>query len=100
MTASINTEKSVQEHDKMNNFVLSYKREAPSFYDENVCEEISIQVPHGTITVYHHKPKKTKAKRPIVFIPGFGTASLIWREFHFSHHGDVEYYHIEGDSKC
>ncbi|NHJ47719.1 MAG: alpha/beta hydrolase [Asgard group archaeon] len=85
--------------EKMNNFVLSYNKTIPNFFDENVCEIIPIQVQRGTIKVYHHKPEKTIAKRPIVFIPGFGTASITWRNFHASHHGDIEYYHIETRDK-
>ncbi|NHJ86143.1 MAG: alpha/beta hydrolase [Asgard group archaeon] len=81
------------------NFVLNYKRDVPNFFDENQSEIIEVPVEDGYIRVFHHKPKEVKAKKPIIFLPGFGTAAYSWREFHHTHHNIAEYYHIETRDK-
>ncbi|NHK30674.1 MAG: alpha/beta hydrolase [Asgard group archaeon] len=84
---------------KLDNFIMSYKRDVPNFYDENESKIIYVPVKGGEIKIYHHKPDIVNAKRPIIFIPGFGMAPLMWREFHHTHHGKIEYIHIESRDK-
>ena len=84
---------------ELDDFILSYKRDVPNFYEEGECEILCIPVEDGFLKVFHHKPANIKTKRPIVFVPGFGTATEIWREFHHTHHGYAEYYHIETRDK-
>ena len=83
----------------LDSFILSYKRDVPNFYDEGESEVLHVPVEDGVIRVYHHKPKMVKTKRPIIFIPGFGTTLQSWRDFHKTHHGFAEYYHIETRDK-
>ncbi|MBD3190861.1 MAG: hypothetical protein GF308_09470 [Candidatus Heimdallarchaeota archaeon] len=77
----------------------SRRRTVPNFYDEGVGEKIYVPVPGAELRTFHHKPKQITVKRPIVFIPGFGTTAEIWREFHQTHHGFAEYFHIETREK-
>jgi len=83
----------------LDQFILSYKQDVPNFYEEGICEIIQVPVEGGTLKVYHNKPEIMKTKRPIVFVPGFGTTPRSWREFHYSHHGFAEYYYIETREK-
>ncbi|MHA1220874.1 MAG: alpha/beta fold hydrolase, partial [Candidatus Heimdallarchaeota archaeon] len=76
------------------------RRDVPNFYDEGEAEEIFIPVEGGKIRVYHHKPNKITSKRPIIFAPGFGTTPWAWRNFHKSHHGFTEYYHLDTREKA
>jgi len=87
------------ENTELDKYILSFKRDVPNFYDDDICDVILVPVEGGTIRVFHHKPKNVRSQRPIVFIPGFGTATQSWRDFHFTHHGDTEYYHIESREK-
>ncbi|MCF2143792.1 MAG: alpha/beta hydrolase [Candidatus Heimdallarchaeota archaeon] len=80
-------------------FVLSFRQDAPTFYAEGVCNVFYVPVEGGQLRVFHHKPKKVKAKRPIVFVPGFGTTPWSWQEFHRAHHGLAEYFYIETRDK-
>jgi pimeloyl-ACP methyl ester carboxylesterase len=89
------SEKSQAENEQLNQLIASYRRNVPNFDDEGICEVFYIDVPDGSIKIFHNKPQKPKGKRPIIFIPGFGTASIIWRDFHYTHHDEVEYYHVE-----
>ncbi|MHA1125268.1 MAG: alpha/beta fold hydrolase [Candidatus Heimdallarchaeota archaeon] len=86
-------------NNELDDFIFSYKRDVPNFDDEGECNVLCVPVQDGFLKVFHHKPDEVKTKRPIVFLPGFGTATEIWREFHHTHHGYAEYYHIETRDK-
>jgi pimeloyl-ACP methyl ester carboxylesterase len=93
------TNNNKQQAKELDDFISSYKRDVPNFYDENESEIVYVPVNGGEIKVYHHKPEPVNTKRPIIFIPGFGMAPLMWREFHHTHHGKIEYVHIETRDK-
>ncbi len=84
---------------KVEELILKHKRDTPNFYDEGESEIFHVPVEDGEIRVFHHKPKKILTKRPILFIPGFGTTPWTWRQFHHTHHGYAEYYHLETRDK-
>ncbi|MHA1112272.1 MAG: alpha/beta fold hydrolase [Promethearchaeota archaeon] len=74
-------------------------RKVPYFYEEGVCDTNYIPVEGGEIRVFHHKPKNPVTKRPILFIPGFGTSLWAWKEFSlpFVEHG--EFFFLETREK-
>jgi pimeloyl-ACP methyl ester carboxylesterase len=78
----------------------SSRREVPDFYDEGESEVFYIPIEDGELRVFHHKPDKITAKRPIMFLPGFGTTPWTWRKFHYPHHGQAEYYNFETREKA
>jgi len=86
--------------DEINKLLDAGRRDVPNFYDEGECEIIYVPVEDGEIRVFHHKPEKTKTKRPILFIPGFATTPWTWRKFHKPHHGFAEYFHLETREKA
>lgn len=88
-----------KKNSKSDDFILSYEREGQNFYDDNICKKFSVPVEGGELNVYHHKPKTLITKRPIIFIPGFGTPPLIWRDFHKIQHEKSEYYYLETRDK-
>jgi pimeloyl-ACP methyl ester carboxylesterase len=93
------TNNNIQQIKKLDDFILSYKRDVPNFFDENESEIVYVPVKGGEIRVYHHKPETVNTERPIVFIPGFGSPQINWQDFHHSHHGNTEYIHIESREK-
>lgn len=92
-------EKSDSKHEQMAKLIQTHRRDVPDFYEQGESSVMYIPVDDGEIRVFHHIPKETKTKRPIVFIPGFGTTPKSWREFHHTHHNIGEYYHIETRDK-
>lgn len=74
-------------------------RKVPYFYEEGICDAFYIPVEGGEIRVFHHKPKKTITKRPILFIPGFGTSMWAWRELSFPLVEQGEFYFLETREK-
>jgi pimeloyl-ACP methyl ester carboxylesterase len=79
--------------------IQQYNRSVPPFYEEGETEIIYVPVDGGEIKVFHHKPDKITGKRPIVFVPGFATTPYCWRQVHFTHHYNCEYFHIETREK-
>jgi len=51
-----------------------YQPHCPPFWEE---EKIMVPVDDGAIRVIHIKPENSEGKRPIVFIPGWGTSIII-----------------------
>ncbi|MHA1686264.1 MAG: hypothetical protein ACTSYD_07605 [Candidatus Heimdallarchaeaceae archaeon] len=84
----------------LNDLLARGKRDAPPFFEQGVCEDIYIPVEGGEIHVYHHKPDKIAAKRPIVFLPGFISNPITWPEFHATHHSLAEYFYLETREKA
>ena len=84
---------------KMNKLIVQNDKETPYFYEEGVCDIIYVPVEGGELRVFHHKPKKPKSKRPVLFIPGFGTSPWSWRHFGVAGHERIEYYFIESREK-
>ena len=81
------------------NFIKKAHQEVPYFYDEGECEVFYVPVKDGEIRIFHHKPKKSQTKRPIVFFPGFGTTPWTWRDFCVPLHQIGEYYFLETREK-
>ena len=84
---------------EMDKLISEHNTDANFFYDENVCEIIYVPVEHGKLKVYHHKPKKPIGKRPVLFLPGFGTSPWSWRHFSSPLFEKVEYYILESREK-
>ena len=80
-------------------FIQEARQEVPNFYDEGECEIIYAPINDGEIRIFHHKPKKSQTKRPIVFFPGFGTTPWTWRDFAVPLHQIGEYYFLETRGK-
>lgn len=99
MTTINTTEISQNKKETLDNLLLEFRRDTPTFYDPGECEVHYVPVEDGEIRVFHHMPEKRMYKRPIVFAPGFGTTPWSWREFHQTHHNLAEYYHIETRDK-
>ena len=85
---------------KMAELINSNRRNVPNFYDEGESEVFYIPLDDGELRVFHHKPDNIKTKRPILFLPGFGTTPWTWRKFHYPHHGIGEYYNFETREKA
>ena len=84
----------------MTDLLNNSRREVPNFYDEGESEVFFIPIEDGEQRVFHHKPEKITTKRPILFLPGFGTTPWTWRKFHYPHHGFGEYYNFETREKA
>lgn len=80
-------------------FIQEAHQEVPYFYDEGECEIIYAPINDGKIRIFHHKPKKSQTKRPILFFPGFGTTPWTWRDFCVPLHNIGEYYFLETREK-
>jgi pimeloyl-ACP methyl ester carboxylesterase len=63
------------------------------------CEEIYIPVENADIRVFHIKPKRPAAKRPLVFIPGWGATPEGYAEFYGGIHEQADFYYIETREK-
>ncbi|NHJ31542.1 MAG: alpha/beta hydrolase [Asgard group archaeon] len=88
-----------EQMNQINNLIENSPKEAPDFFEEGECEQFYIPVDGGEIRVFHRKPKKVSAKRPILFIPGFATTPWSWRGFPKSIHNNTEYYFLETREK-
>ncbi|NHJ83863.1 MAG: alpha/beta hydrolase [Asgard group archaeon] len=74
-------------------------QKVPFFYEEGVCEESFIPIDDGELRIFHHKPKQPLSKRPILFVPGFGTSPWSWRHFSVPMYEKGEYYFLETREK-
>jgi pimeloyl-ACP methyl ester carboxylesterase len=74
-------------------------REVPYFYEEGVSDALYIPVEGGEIRVFHHIPQNPITKRPILFVPGFGTSMWAWREFSLPFVEQGEFYFLESREK-
>ncbi len=84
---------------KITSLIESNSKEVPFFYDEGVCEILFIPIDDGELRVFHHKPKNPISKRPVLFVPGFGTSPWSWRHFSVPLYEKVEYYFLETREK-
>ncbi|MFW9922189.1 MAG: hypothetical protein ACFFDW_02760 [Candidatus Thorarchaeota archaeon] len=75
------------------------RRDVPLFCEEGINEVIYVPVEDGELKVYHHTPKKSILKRPILFIPGYVAAPSTWVDFHKPQHDLGEYYYLETREK-
>jgi hypothetical protein len=80
-------------------FIQEAHQEVPYFYDEGECEIIYAPINDGEIRIFHHTPKQSQMKRPIIFFPGFGTTPWTWRDFCVPIHNIGEYYFLETREK-
>lgn len=63
------------------------------------CKEIYIPVEDAEIRAFHIKPKRPSAKRPLVFIPGWGVTPEGFAEYYGGIHEQAEFYYIETREK-
>jgi len=63
------------------------------------CEEIYIPVEDAEIRVFHIKLERPAAKRPLVFIPGWGVIPEGFAEYYGGIHGQADFYYIETREK-
>ncbi|MBN2156250.1 MAG: hypothetical protein JW776_09415 [Candidatus Lokiarchaeota archaeon] len=74
-------------------------RNVPYFYNEGISDPFYIPVKGGEIRAFHHIPKKSITKRPVLFVPGFGTSMWAWREFSLPFVEQGEFYFLETREK-
>jgi pimeloyl-ACP methyl ester carboxylesterase len=63
------------------------------------CEEIYIPVEDAEIRVFHIKPERPAAKRPLVFIPGWGVIPEGFAGYYGGIHEQADFYCIETREK-
>ncbi|HUU78525.1 MAG TPA: alpha/beta hydrolase [candidate division Zixibacteria bacterium] len=85
--------------DLINSLISQHNTDGPFFYDEGVCEILYVPIEVGELRVFHHKPQDIKTKRPVLFIPGFGTSPWSWRYFSTPFYQKGEYYFLETREK-
>ena len=85
--------------EKLMELIEQNSKKVPYFYEEGVCDSFYIPVEAGEIRVFHHKPKNPITKRPILFVPGFGTSMWAWREFSLPFVEQGEFYFLETREK-
>jgi pimeloyl-ACP methyl ester carboxylesterase len=75
--------------------------DAPRFWEPGGGgEAIIVPVDSAEIRVYHVKPARPVARRPIVFVPGWGTNPPGWFDFTKAVHGRAELYYLETREKA
>ncbi len=80
-------------------FLKEGRRAVPTFLDEGAAEIKYVPIDEGELRVFHHKPKKSETKRPVIFVPGYVAAPITWVDFHIPHQGFGEYYYLETREK-
>jgi len=84
---------------KIDGMVEATKREVSNFWEIDECSTIYVPVDDGEIRVLHIKPNKPVAKRPLVFIPGWGGLVEGYTDFYEVLHDKVEFYFLETREK-
>ncbi len=79
--------------------VQSAAREQVQYWKLPRCEEIFIPVEDADIRVFHIRPERPAAKRPLVFIPGWGVIPEGFAEFYGVIHEQADFYYIETREK-
>jgi pimeloyl-ACP methyl ester carboxylesterase len=75
--------------------------DAPQFWEPGGGGDvITVPVDGAEIRVYHVKPDRPVARRPIVFVPGWGTNPPGWFDFYKAVHGRAELYYLETREKA
>jgi pimeloyl-ACP methyl ester carboxylesterase len=89
-----------QQLNNINQLIDNYRRtDQPLFFEDLETEIDYVPIEDGKLRFFHHKPKKTILKRPIIFLPGFGSTPEVWFWFHKTHHNLGEYYYLETREK-
>ena len=99
MKANTNESNFGTKNPELDQLIDTYRNEVPNFYEEGISAILYVPVNDGEIKVFHYKPEKQTSKRPIIFLPGFGTTPLTWRDFHIAQHEKNEYYYVETRDK-
>ena len=84
---------------KVHEMLESTVRSVPNFWEIDTTESFYVPVDDGEIKVYHIKPENPISKRPLVFIPGWGTSEIGFVDFYEVLHDKVECYYIETREK-
>jgi pimeloyl-ACP methyl ester carboxylesterase len=84
---------------EVNKILTDTEREVPNFWEIDTTESFYVPVDDGEIKVYHIKPKNPVSKRPLVFIPGWGTSGIGFVDFYEVIHDKVECYYVETREK-
>ena len=74
--------------------------DAPRFWEPGNSETITVPVDGAEIRVYHTRPDRPVGRRPIVFVPGWGTNPQGWFDFYRAVHGRAEMYYLETREKA
>ncbi|MCX7031205.1 MAG: alpha/beta hydrolase [Spirochaetes bacterium] len=75
--------------------------DAPRFWEPGGGgEAITVPVDGAEIRVYHAKPARPVARRPILFVPGWGTNPQGWFDLTKAVHGRAELYYLETREKA
>ncbi len=74
--------------------------DAPRFWEPGNGEAITVPVEGAEIRVYHTRPEQPVGRRPIVFVPGWGTNPPGWFDFYKALHGRAEMYYLETREKA
>ncbi len=90
---------SKEQEEKMDQLISEHNQEVSFYYEKGVCEIIFVPIENGELRVFHHKPKNPVSKRPVLFLPGFGTSPWSWRHFSTPMHEKAEYYILESREK-
>ncbi len=88
-----------EQEEKMDQLISEHNQKIPFYYEEGVCEVIFVPIENGELRIFHHKPKNPVSKRPVLFLPGFGTSPWSWRYFSTPLFEKVEYYILESREK-
>ena len=84
---------------KVHEMLESTMNNVPNFWEIETTESFYVPVDNGEIKVYHIKPKNPVSKRPLVFIPGWGTSGIGFVDFYEVIHDKVECYYVETREK-
>jgi hypothetical protein len=79
--------------------VRAADRPAPHFWEPGVGKEIYVPVEGAEIRVFHFRSPDTRARRPIVLVPGFGVIPDGFQDFFAAVHGMSELYYVETREK-
>ncbi len=88
------------DRDAVDRLLASEQPDAPRFWEPGNSETITVPVEGAEIRVYHTRPDRPEGRRPIVFVPGWGTNPPGWFDFSKPLHGRVEMYYLETREKA
>lgn len=74
--------------------------DAPRFWEPGRSEVITVPVEDAEIRVYRVQPDRPIARRPILFVPGWGTNPPGWFDFSKAVHGRAELLYLETREKA
>ena len=88
-----------EQEEIIQDFLKQGRRDVPTFLEEGAADIIYVPIEDGELRVFYHKPKNSKTKRPVLFVPGYVAAPITWVDFHIPHQGFGEYYYLETREK-